>query len=175
MLNKKRKGFTLIEILLVIVILAALSATMMLSSRESTYFAKANSIISTMNLVRDAALSYYTNNIENNPTPREFYTKESQNYLGDTAKKDKSSSNFLDIDGIKFTVEGRKDGSVNDETSEIDSWYVKCDFSVLDSAEEVGVIKSLLEIDKEHSRLHKWNGTNYEIYDGGSSVWLRVK
>ena len=171
MLNEKRKGFTLIEILLVIVILAALSATMVLSSRESTYFAKANSIISTMTVVRDAALSYYTNNIENEPTPENFYTN-AQNYLGDKAARGQQW--FLDMDGIRFTVEGRPD----DNSSEIDSWYVECDFSVLDDVEEAGVADKLALIDNDYARLRRLNDTEFVQYtsrDNNGHVWLKVK
>ena len=171
MLNEKRKGFTLIEILLVIVILAALSATMVLSSRESTYFAKANSIISTMTVVRDAALSYYTNNIEKEPTPENFCTN-AQNYLGDKATRGQQW--FLDMDGIRFTVEGRPD----DNSSEIDSWYVECDFSVLDDVEEAGVADKLALIDNDYARLRRLNDTEFVQYtsrDNNGHVWLKVK
>ena len=174
MFNEKRKGFTLIEILLVIVILAALSATMMLSSRESTYFAKANSIISTMTVVRDAVLNYYTNNIENGPTPEKFYTvenntSEAKKYLGDTVR---GGQWFLDVDGIRFTVEVRPDNN----SSEIDSWYVECDFSVLDAVERGKVAEMLTKIDEDdHVRLRQWDGSSYVKYSGGSQVWLKVK
>ncbi len=59
----KRKGFTLVELLIVIVVIGILSAMMMLSSTEAVSSAKANNIISNLRNLKTAVLSWYADNI----------------------------------------------------------------------------------------------------------------
>ncbi|MBQ3763726.1 MAG: prepilin-type N-terminal cleavage/methylation domain-containing protein, partial [Synergistaceae bacterium] len=58
----KRKGFTLVELLIVIVVIGILSAMMMLSSTEAVTSARANNIVSNMRNLKTAALEYYVDN-----------------------------------------------------------------------------------------------------------------
>ena len=53
-----RKGFTLVELLIVVAILATLTATMMMSFGNSTAKAKAATIASNVNACRNAAMAY---------------------------------------------------------------------------------------------------------------------
>ena len=59
-----RKGFTLVELLIVIVVIGILSAMMMLSSTEAVASAKANNIVSNLRNMKTAVLSYYADNMD---------------------------------------------------------------------------------------------------------------
>ncbi|MBR0094254.1 MAG: prepilin-type N-terminal cleavage/methylation domain-containing protein [Synergistaceae bacterium] len=59
----KRKGFTLVELLIVIVVIGVLSAMMMLSSTEAVSSAKASDIVSDLRNLKTAALAYYADNL----------------------------------------------------------------------------------------------------------------
>lgn len=61
----KRKGFTLVELLIVIVVIGILSAMMMLSSTEAVTSARANNIISNLRNLKTAALALYVDKLDN--------------------------------------------------------------------------------------------------------------
>ena len=60
----KRSGFTLVELLIVIVVIGVLSTMMMLSSTEAVSSAKASNIISNLRNWKTAALEWYTDNLD---------------------------------------------------------------------------------------------------------------
>ena len=60
----RRKGFTLVELLIVIVVIGILSAMMMLSSSEAVSSAKATAIISDLRSLKTAALAYFADNFD---------------------------------------------------------------------------------------------------------------
>ena len=60
----KRRGFTLVELLIVIVVIGVLSAMMMLSSTEAVSSAKASNIISNLRNLKTAALAMYVDNMD---------------------------------------------------------------------------------------------------------------
>ncbi|MDY6400374.1 MAG: type II secretion system protein [Synergistales bacterium] len=62
--NAKRKGFTLVELLIVIVVIGVLSAMMMLSSTEAVSSAKAAKVINNLRQLKTAALSWYMDNLD---------------------------------------------------------------------------------------------------------------
>lgn len=64
-MKKIRKGFTLVELLIVIAILATLTATMMMSMQGATAKAKAATIAANLDLCRTAANIYYGASMDN--------------------------------------------------------------------------------------------------------------
>ena len=64
MFSSKRKGFTLVELLIVIVVIGVLSTMMMLSSTEAVSSAKAATIISNMRNLKTAALAFRTDHLD---------------------------------------------------------------------------------------------------------------
>ena len=60
----KRRGFTLVELLIVIVVIGVLSAMMMLSSTEAVSSAKASNIVSNLRNLKTAALAWYADNLD---------------------------------------------------------------------------------------------------------------
>ena len=60
----KRKGFTLVELLIVIVVIGVLSAMMMLSSTEAVSSAKAADIVSDLRNLKTAALAWYADHLD---------------------------------------------------------------------------------------------------------------
>ena len=62
--NMKRRGFTLVELLIVIVVIGVLSAMMMLSSTEAVSSARASNIVSNLRNLKTAALAYYVDNLD---------------------------------------------------------------------------------------------------------------
>lgn len=62
--NYARKGFTLVELLIVIVVIGILSAMMMLSSTEAMSSAKASNIVSNLRNLKTATLAWYADHVD---------------------------------------------------------------------------------------------------------------
>ena len=64
MRDSKRKGFTLIELMIILAVLAILASMMMFSSTETVTTAKALSIINNLQTIRKGVIAWYTDNRE---------------------------------------------------------------------------------------------------------------
>lgn len=64
MARRTKRGFTLVELLIVIVVIGILSAMMMLSSTEAVASAKAAKIVNDLQTLRRAALAWYMDNTD---------------------------------------------------------------------------------------------------------------
>ena len=112
-MRKMRKGFTLVELLIVIAILGALSAGMSMSSGGATASAKAATIISNLQTIKSAALIFYIDHMESGDasfTKNSFY-KVSDDYLDETTIK-------------MITSEARYSFEIITITGKPKQWYV---------------------------------------------------
>ena len=78
----KRKGFTLVELLIVIAVIGALATMMTLSAGKSAAKAKAASIISGFKIVRTAVIEYELASADEGPTAYYFANTASKEYVG---------------------------------------------------------------------------------------------
>ena len=105
----KRRGFTLVELLIVIVVIGVLSAMMMLSSTEAVSSAKASNIVSNLRNLKTAALAWYADHLDMVSNDKVDFS------LATYASAIKTYMNNDDIDsGYEFV------GTATDGT-----WYVK--------------------------------------------------
>ena len=102
-----RRGFTLVELLIVIVVIGILSAMMMLSSTEAVSSAKAADIISDLRNLKTAALAWYMDNLDEIETVESNVFKES-----DKATYDANVAKVWQYMGSK---KARVDGSKSEE------------------------------------------------------------
>ena len=94
--DMRRKGFTLVELLIVIVVIGILSAMMMLSSTEAVTSAKASNIISNLRNFKTAALAYYVDHLDDleDETKKTINMTDVAKYLNSTPTKKSASLNF---------------------------------------------------------------------------------
>lgn len=107
--SKKREGFTLVELLIVIVVIGILSAMMMLSSTEAVSSARANNIISNLRNLKTAALAFYVDSLdkiadlgEGKVIPKDYIVK----YLGSSNNDEinKNSNGTTGGDGYSVYI-----------------------------------------------------------------------
>ena len=113
----KRQGFTLVELLIVVVVIGILSAMMMLSSTEAVSSARAADIISDLKNMKTAALEWYADNIE---YVQGKIKKNNANFskLSDSANVNEIIK-YLGGDGLKENY------SFSDSTEE-QAWFACC-------------------------------------------------
>ena len=111
----KRKGFTLVELLIVIVVIAILSAMMMMSSSEAVSSAKASTIVSNLNAMKSAALSYYADHMDT-VASKDLTNENLLVYLKKT-NEEKTEEADLSMFDYKIVITGDGD------------WYAQCDLA----------------------------------------------
>ena len=95
-----RKGFTLVELLIVIAILGTLSAAMSVSTNGATARAKASAIAANVDAAKSAAILYYANHAED----ANLLTTTAETVLGDYIK---TWTDFKRTgDSITYSVDG---------------------------------------------------------------------
>ena len=176
-----REGFTLVELLIVIVVIGVLSAMMMLSSTEAVSSARANNIVSNLRNLKTATLAWYADNLdktnnmekgleESNDDIQHYFNKHPEylkKYLGnDEFNLNKS---IKDADGCALKA---GDYGIMNDTEKIggtrnNRWYVatlvgdeKVQEKLKAKAKSVGLLKS--------------NNKEAGDYDGGRVVYMHV-
>ena len=133
----RREGFTLVELLIVIVVIGILSAMMMLSSTEAVSSAKASNVISNLRNIKTAVLSWYADNLNRvvkDGSKYKIYLKDSttSKELYDFVKTDKGQE-FLAYfsNGSSISFNDKSSAAVGeyilteqDNSSGGRSWYV---------------------------------------------------
>lgn len=152
---KKYKGFTLIEILIVLVVIGILLSMMVIASNESTTTAKASNIVSNLRNFSMAAMAYYTDNVDNLPDDIDL-TGKVKDYLHNEGKI---------IDGEKYFV-------IRDDQN---TWWAMYDFgSTADSR-----VQEKLSGRAESANLlgTKTNTppTTESTYKSERYVWLKIR
>ena len=138
-----RKGFTLVELLIVIVVIGILASMMMLSSMESVTTAKANNIVSNLRNLKTAALAYYTDNMD------ELSTKKTSEI--DLLKDEKTSitavtpylsnTDVPDIDKYALVFEGDSNLPAGERR-----WYIRYHLgTVSDAKSDAGRVAAKLK------------------------------
>lgn len=111
-MTKSHKGFTLVELLIVIVVIGILSAMMMLSSTEAVTSAKASNIVSNLRNLKTAALACYTDSMDYFSDSTKVPTKKDVfKYLGSGQAIPESADYDIAIGGTNG------------------GWYLSCKFS----------------------------------------------
>lgn len=122
-MTKSRKGFTLVELLIVIVVIGILSAMMMLSSTEAVTSAKASNIVSNLRNLKTAALACYT---------------DSMDYFADTSNAPKMKDIFKYLGSGQAVPESKDYGIIS-----TNGWYLEC--TIKGTTQEVAQIKNKLK------------------------------
>ncbi|MBQ7197128.1 MAG: type II secretion system protein [Synergistaceae bacterium] len=113
-MKRSKRGFTLVELLIVIVVIGVLSAMMMLSSTEAVSSAKAADIINNLRNWKTATLEWYTDNLDKvDGSGRIKKDSDTTSYTGYFAyNKDVKASEIAKYLSTEFTAQSN--GSVKD-------------------------------------------------------------
>ena len=158
---KKRTGFTLVELLIVIIIIGILAGAMLLVAGSGTDKAEATKIISNLRSLKSAALMYYSDN-PNAVIPENDGIDELAKYMD--RKIEAPDGVYVFVEG---TVSGDKVG-----------WFVG-----IEDAEEyltTGIKDKLKAVATEVGLLPKTeftdrNDLDNSVYDGEDSVYMRAR
>ena len=149
---RTKKGFTLVEMLIVIMIIGVLSSMMMISSTESINSAKASDIITTLNNIKIAALAHYVDSFD-------VYNS--------------TNSPELDIANIKpYLNNGNSLSSEYDVKQNNKSWFATYTFTTNSGSNSE--IKSKLAGRAQSSGL-KADITTDNNYTNGDTVYLQIR
>ena len=135
-MRKMRKGFTLVELLIVIAILGTLSAMMASSTGDATVRAKVSQIVGNIEACKLAAAVYYADNFDS----------QTINMANTTAATilAKNIPTYKDFETGNITIEALTDDAYKGR----DNWTIKVDFT---NDADVARLKELLKATRGYS------------------------
>ena len=125
----RRNGFTLVELLIVIVVIGVLAAMMIMSSDESVSTAKAAKIIANLHTLKRATMTWYMDNREKvqlDGRVKIGNTIKPVQEWGDKIQLSKYISSMNDS-GIKFYPSYQDPNTNNQNTDLMEGYYGLCD------------------------------------------------
>ena len=173
--SRRRKAFTLVELLIVIVVIGILSAMMMLSSSEAVSSAKATAIISDLRSLKTAALAYFADHADVYIT---------------SAPTAGSDAGAIEIDDILQYLNGKdipnKAAYKLIPSDNKDAWFVECNVawnekSIIKGTTERTAVKNKLAGRAKSVGLLADKKIDSEVYDGkkgystGGNVFMLVQ
>ncbi|MBQ9419347.1 MAG: prepilin-type N-terminal cleavage/methylation domain-containing protein [Synergistaceae bacterium] len=152
MKRTKREGFTLVELLIVIVVIGVLSAMMMLSSTEAVSSAKASDIVSDLRNLKTAALAWYADNLD-------YVSGKTVNVNNKTFTKklEDERTNILKYMNNGSTVDTKYDFGGTDAEGTWYVWFEVTDSKVIDKLKSR---RSSIGL-KGNASAHATTGTDY--------------
>ena len=161
-MKKFRKGFTLVELLIVIGIMGTLSSLAMIAGQEASDAAKATNIADGLEKVAIAAMAYYADN------------SETIDVSGATTKDVVDGANaYLKVAVVedKDIAEGKYAIGLSKENDKAATWMVAYKLAKTDG----NVGKVLKNKTKRMGLKSNGEGNTVQDYDGGSLVYMIIR
>ena len=181
----KHRGFTLVELLTVIVVIGVLSAMMMLSSTEAVSSAKAADIISDMRNLKTATLEWYADNIstlkiDDYWLQLPLVNGGAKSHIQNLVHSDPSLiKKYLNNENLKLNTGGSGEDwaeaggySINDGNSDRSCWFVV--YRIANDDKSEASLRSKLQSRAESVGLLKSPSLTSEKYDGGKNVYMMI-
>ncbi len=123
----KRKGFTLVELLIVIVVIGILSAMMMLSSTEAVTSAKASNVVSNLRNLKTAALALYVDELDDFET-KDVDASGNKLTIANVIKYLNSAQSVDMTGGYTYDIKALSPTGATAKISDAE-WYLSCNIT----------------------------------------------